>query len=62
MSATVSDLFQKVAAIARNWWPTCSGLGGRHASELLAVLLRIMQQYFSLALIIGLWDKSHYSY
>jgi diguanylate cyclase (GGDEF)-like protein len=44
MSATVSDFFQKVAAMARNGWPTCSGLGGRHGSELMAVLLRIMQK------------------
>ena len=42
-TATVSDFFRKVAAIARNWWQTCSGLGGRHGSELMAVLLRIMQ-------------------
>lgn len=43
MSATVSDFFQKVAVLARNGWSTCSGLGGRHGSELMAVLLRIMQ-------------------
>lgn len=43
MSATVSDFLHKVAAIVRNRWPTCSGLGGRHGSELLADLLRIMQ-------------------
>lgn len=42
MSATVSDFFQKVAVMARNWWPTCSGLGGRHGSDWVAALLRIM--------------------
>ena len=42
MSATDSDSSEKVAALARNGWPSCSGFGGRHGSELMAVLLRIM--------------------
>ncbi|MBA3073127.1 MAG: DUF4129 domain-containing protein [Anaerolineae bacterium] len=52
MSATVSDLFQKVAAMARNWWPTCSGLGGRHGSESMAVLLRIMHRLIGIVILI----------
>jgi hypothetical protein len=42
MSAIDSDFLQKVAAIVRNGWPTYFGLGGRHGSESLADMRRIM--------------------
>jgi len=51
MSATVSDFFQKVAVLAWNWWLTCSGLGGRHGSESLADMLRIMQLILSVRIL-----------
>ena len=68
MSATVSDFFQKVAVLARNGWPTCSGLGGRHGSELMAVLPRIMHSRFLLCPFLSgriclsfyTWDKIRY--
>ena len=59
MSATDSDSSEKVAALARNGWPSCSGFGGRHGSELMAVLLRIMHfiEAFSIAGKVGEYNK-----
>lgn len=56
MSATVSDFFQKVPALARNWWPTWFGINGR-----LALDYAKMQYFFFHLLLIdtGMVEKYH---
>ena len=43
MAATDSDWGSKSGDIVRNRWPTCFGFPGRHRSESLADMPRIMQ-------------------